>query len=95
LGADSIGEIRKSSEVVGREAANKMLVEIQSKATMDFHLGDLIIPYLAIAEGESTFLVRSISDHLETNIWLIQKILDSHFKVQKVGKLYKITKIES
>jgi RNA 3'-terminal phosphate cyclase (ATP) len=92
LGADSIGEIRKSSEVVGREAANRLLVEIQSRATMDLHLGDLLIPYIAIAEDESTFLVRSISDHLETNIWLIQENLDAHFNVKKVGKLFKITK---
>jgi RNA 3'-terminal phosphate cyclase len=59
---------------------------------MDLHLGDLLIPYIAIAKDESTFLVRSISDHLETNICLIQENLDTHFSIKKVGKLFKITK---
>ena len=95
LGADSIGEVRKSSEVAGQEAAKRLLVEIQSKATMDIHLGDLLIPYMALADDESIFLVRSISEHLETNIWLIQENLDAHFTVKRVGKLFKVTKKDS
>jgi len=93
LGADAIGELRKSSEAVGREAAEKLYAEISAKPTVDVHLADMLIPYVALAEGRSAYLTRTISDHLETNIWLAEKILDARFDVKKVDGLYKIEKV--
>jgi RNA 3'-terminal phosphate cyclase (ATP) len=90
LGADAIGELRKTSENVGREAAEKLLAEISAKPTVDVHLADLLIPYLALAHGKSTFLTRTISEHLETNMWLSEKMLTVKFAVEKKGNLYKI-----
>ena len=90
LGSDAIGELRKTSEAVGREAAEKLFTEISSKATVDAHLADMLIPYIALAKGRSAYLTRTVSDHLETNIWLTEKILDVKFNVEKVGELYKI-----
>ena len=91
LGGDAVGELRKPSEVVGREAAENILKELKIKATTDVHLADMLVPYVALAKGESTYLVRSMTKHLETNIWLTQKILGVEFKVRKVGNLLKIT----
>lgn len=93
LGADAIGELRKSSEAVGREAAEKLYAEISAKPTVDVHLADMLIPYVALAEGRSAYLTRLISDHLETNIWLAEKILNVRFDVKKVDGLYKIEKV--
>jgi len=90
LGADAIGELRKTSEAVGREAAEKLYEEISTKPTVDVHLADMLIPYVALARGKSAYLTRTISEHLETNIWLAEKTLDVKFKVEKVGELYKI-----
>jgi len=90
LGADAIGELRKTSETVGREAAEKLYVEIFAKPTVDVHLADMLIPYVALAKGRSSYLTRTISEHLETNIWLAEKTLDIKFNVKKVGDLYKI-----
>ncbi|HUV98108.1 MAG TPA: RNA 3'-terminal phosphate cyclase, partial [Candidatus Paceibacterota bacterium] len=67
LGGDAIGELRKTSETVGREATENLLLEIQSKATVDVHLADMLVPYMALAEEECAFLTRSMTDHLETN----------------------------
>jgi len=92
LGTDAIGELRKTSEAVGREAAEKLYVEISTKPTVDVHLADMVIPYVALAKGRSAYLTRTISDHLETNIWLAEKMLDVGFKVEKVGELHKIEK---
>jgi len=93
LGADAIGELRKTSETVGREAAEKLYTEISAKPTVDVHLADMLIPYVALAEGRSSYLTRTISDHLETNIWLAEKILNVRFNVEKADGLYKIEKI--
>jgi RNA 3'-terminal phosphate cyclase (ATP) len=93
LGGDAIGEVRKSSEVVGKEATENLLKEIDAKVTVDVHLADILVPYVALAKGSSTYLTREITDHLDTNIWLTEKILDTKFKISKVGNLNRIEKI--
>jgi len=92
LGGDAIGEIRKPSEMVGREAAENLCREIEAEATVDVHLADMLVPYVALAEGSSSYLTRSMTEHLETNIWLVQKILGVKFKVTRMGNLYSIEK---
>jgi RNA 3'-terminal phosphate cyclase (ATP) len=93
LGADAIGELQKTSEAVGVEAAEKLYVEISSEATVDVHLADMLIPYIALAKGRSIYYVREFSDHLETNIWLAETILGVGFNVEKVDGLYKVEKV--
>ncbi len=90
LGADAIGELGKPSEVVGREAAENLLKEMESKATVDSHLADMLVPYVALAEGKSVYLSRLVTEHLDTNIWLTQEILGVKFHVDKVGSLYRV-----
>lgn len=90
LGGDAIGELGKLSEIVGREAAENLLRELESKATVDVHLADMLVPYVALAQGESVYLTRKITDHLDTNIWLAQEILGVKFAVTKVGNLYRV-----
>ena len=92
VGGDAIGELRKSSEAVGKEAAEKLLKEIEAHATADVHLGDMLVPYVALAKGKSTYTVRKITDHIDTNIWLVEKILGTKFQVTKVGEIYEIEK---
>ena len=93
LGADAIGELKKMAEAVGTEAAEKLVAELDSQATVDTHLTDMLIPYMALAEGSSAFLARTVSDHLETNIWLAEKMLNVHFNVNRVGALYRVEKL--
>jgi len=92
LGGDAIGELRKPSEVVGREAAENLFKEIEAKATVDVHLADMLVPYVALADGYSTYLTRDMTEHLETNLWLTEKILGVKFQVRKVKELYQIEK---
>jgi len=92
LGGDAIGELGKPSEVVGREAAENLLREVESLVTVDVHLADMLVPYVALAQEESVYLSRVITEHLDTNIWLAQEILGVEFMVTKVGNLYRIEK---
>lgn len=93
IGADAIGELGKISESVGREAAENLLAELSVKPTVDVHLADLLIPYIALAQDKSTYLTRTMSDHLETNIWLAEKLLDVKFNVERTDKLYRVDKV--
>ena len=90
LGGDAIGKLRKSSEVVGEESAKNLLKEIDVKATVDVHLSDMLIPYLSLANGSSSFLTRKITEHLDTNIWLSEKILDRKISITKENQLFKV-----
>lgn len=94
LGGDAIGELGKPSELVGREAAENLLKELESKATVDSHLADMLVPYLALADGESAYLSRLVTEHLDTNIWLAQKILGVRFDLTRVGNLYRIEAVK-
>jgi RNA 3'-terminal phosphate cyclase (ATP) len=90
IGADAIGELGKPSEAVGREAAEKLCAEISAKPTVDVYLADMLVPYLAFAEGSSVFLTRQVTAHLETNIWLVEKMLGTQFKVSKENGFWKV-----
>jgi len=90
LGGDAIGELGKPSEVVGREATENLRREVESKATVDVHLADMLVPYVALAQGKSVYLSREMTEHLDTNIWLAQRILGVEFYVTKAGNLYRI-----
>ncbi len=95
LGGDAIGELRKLSEVVGREAAENLFREVEAQATVDIHLADILVPYIALADCNSVYLTRDVTDHLDTNMWLAQKILGVKFQDRKVGSLHRIEKSES
>jgi len=45
-----------------------LLEDLDSGATVDRHLADQLIPYAALAEGESRYLVPGLTDHVESNL---------------------------
>jgi RNA 3'-phosphate cyclase len=92
IGSDAIGELGKTSEAVGKEAAEKLITELSAEPTVDVYLADMLIPYMALVQGKSVFLARTISEHIEANIWLMEKILNVKFTIQKVNNLYRIEK---
>jgi len=92
VGADAIGELKKTSEAVGLEAAEKLHAELCAKPTVDEHLANILIPYMALSDGTSAFFTRRFSGHLEANIWLAEKLLNVRFNVKKVDALYKVEK---
>jgi RNA 3'-terminal phosphate cyclase (ATP) len=92
IGADAIGELRKMSEAVGKEAAQRLNAELLVEPTVDIYLADMLIPYIALAEENSVFLSRTVSEHTESNIWLMEKMLNVKFIIEKINNLYRIKK---
>lgn len=87
LGADNIGQKGKPAERVGEEAASKLLAEFQSGASVDRHMGDILIPYMAVAEGRSQIHVSEITTHTLTNIKVAEILAGVKFNVQ--GELHR------
>jgi RNA 3'-phosphate cyclase len=92
LGSDAIGELREMAEAVGREAAEELVAELSVEPTVDTFLADMLVPYMALAEGKSSFLCREISEHIESNVWLMEKMLNVKFRIEKVNNLYQVEK---
>ncbi|MBU0898345.1 MAG: RNA 3'-terminal phosphate cyclase [Nanoarchaeota archaeon] len=90
FGASGLGERGKPAEAVGKEAANELLKTLNSEASVDEHLCDQILPFLAIANGESIITTPKITAHTETNIWTIKQFLDVDFAVEKSGNVFKV-----
>ncbi|MEM3750242.1 MAG: RNA 3'-terminal phosphate cyclase [Candidatus Jordarchaeales archaeon] len=82
IGGDSLGEKGKPAEKVGEEAAYKILEELESGAPIDRHMGDMMIPFIAVAEGESELKISRLTMHLLTNIMVTEKILEVKFQVE-------------
>ena len=81
LGSDSLGERGKRAEDVGKEAAEQLLKEIETKAPVDKHLADNLIPFLALTGGK--IKVSEITNHTLTNIYACEQFLGKIFKVNK------------
>jgi RNA 3'-terminal phosphate cyclase (ATP) len=81
-GFSSLGKIGKRAEKVAEEAVNEFVKFYKSNACIEKHLGDQLILYMALAEGESSFTVPEISSHILTNIWVMERFLPVKFKIE-------------
>lgn len=90
LGAGALGERGVRAEDVGERAAIELLKEMESGASVDIHMSDQLLPYMAMAGG-GAFTVRELTDHAKTNIWLIEQFLPVRFKVEKRDALWRVS----
>ena len=82
LGADALGDRGKKAEVVGAEAANNLIKEIESKAPVDKHLADQILKFMALA-SKSRIKTSMITGHAKTNIYTIEKFFGKTFEINE------------
>jgi RNA 3'-terminal phosphate cyclase (ATP) len=52
-----------------------LLGEIHSQATLDRFASDQILPFTALAAGQSTFRVPFVTEHVQTGGWLASLFL--------------------
>src|SRR5713101_3580874 len=79
LGSDALGERGRLAE------------EIESGAMLDRHMGDIIVPYLVLAEGTSEVSISRVTQHVQTNVkvveWLTGVRFDLEGEIDYPGKL--------
>ncbi len=85
LGADSLGARGKPAEKVGEEAAHKLLEELEPGMGLDSHMGDMVIPYISLADGVSCVGVSRLTLHTLTAIMVTRRFLpELDFRVDGV-----------
>jgi RNA 3'-terminal phosphate cyclase (ATP) len=81
LGADQAGALRRRAESIGRHVARQLLEDLKSGATLDRFAADQIIPFAALAEGESRFVIPAVTDHVSTSAWLAELFLGARVRI--------------
>ena len=82
-GFTSLGRKGKRAEEVADDACNEFIKFLDSKGIVDIHLADQLVLYMALARGRSTLITERITDHLLTNIWVIEQFLPLRFDVEE------------
>lgn len=89
-GGSSLGERGKRAEIVGREAAVEIVNELKINACFDKHLADQIMPFAAVARGNTTYTTSEITKHSISNAYVIEKFLGDVVEIDKEKKEVKI-----
>jgi RNA 3'-terminal phosphate cyclase (ATP) len=82
LGADRAGAPGRRSESIGKYAAARLLEDLKTGATLDRYASDQIIPFAALAFGQSRFRIPHVSDHIRSNIWLAREFLGAEINAE-------------
>ncbi len=72
-GFTALGARGKPAEAVAEEAVVDLLAHWRSGAALDRYLGDQILAPLALADGPSVYAVETVSRHLRTNAWVLDR----------------------
>jgi RNA 3'-terminal phosphate cyclase (ATP) len=90
IGGSALGERGLPAEKVGKRAADEIVPELIAGASVDTHLADQLIPYMALA-GNSSYTVRELSLHAATNIWITEQFLDVKFRIEEKEGLFEVS----
>jgi RNA 3'-terminal phosphate cyclase (ATP) len=82
IGSDMAGEPRRTAEFIGKQVARKLIEDLETGATVDRHLADQLIPFCALADGVSEYLIPRMTEHVETRLWLVERILGAKTEVR-------------
>jgi RNA 3'-terminal phosphate cyclase (ATP)/RNA 3'-terminal phosphate cyclase (GTP) len=87
LGGAEVAQRGVPAERIASNAAEALAVELEAGATLDRHACDQLLVYLARARGASSFLVRELTSHARTMLWLLQQFLPLRVETRAHGAL--------
>ncbi|MCX5834125.1 MAG: RNA 3'-terminal phosphate cyclase [Deltaproteobacteria bacterium] len=82
IGADRAGKPGRRSEIIAEFVVRSLFEDLSTGATVDRHLADQIILFAALADGGSTYRIPFLTDHIRSNLWLVEKILDARTSLE-------------
>jgi RNA 3'-terminal phosphate cyclase (ATP) len=75
LGADQAGKPGRRSEAISEFVVSTLREDLSAGATVDRHLADQLILFAALAEGETSYRIPMPTEHVESNLWLVETML--------------------
>jgi RNA 3'-terminal phosphate cyclase (ATP) len=90
LGAARVAERGVRAETLGQSVGAELAADLAAGANLDLHGADQVLVYLALAPGPSEFVVRQVSEHARTAMWLLEKFLPVRFGAEAEGALWRV-----
>ena len=84
-GFSSLGLKGKPAEKVADEAVDSLKDYLASDGCADPYLTDQLVPFMALVKGSSSITTTRITEHLVTNLWVVQHFLDTG--ISKEGEI--------
>ena len=91
-GFSSLGKRGKKTEDVAKEAVVSLKDYIESDGCIDPHLADQLVSFMSLAKGNSSFTTTQTTEHLLTNLWVVQHFLN--IEISESGEKGKMGRIE-
>ncbi|MDQ3984665.1 MAG: RNA 3'-terminal phosphate cyclase [Thermoproteota archaeon] len=88
IGGDSMGEMGKTAERVGEEAAYRFLESYLANVPIDFFLADMLVIPLSLAKGKSRYRVGRVTEHLKTNLQIVSQMVSCKYQIEAAEKSY-------
>jgi RNA 3'-terminal phosphate cyclase (ATP) len=92
IGSDMAGAPKRSAEFIGKQVARQLINVLDTDATVDEHVADQLIPFAALADGRSTYVIPRMTEHIEARLWLVETMLgaktevkDTRLSIQGIG----------
>ncbi len=76
-GFSSLGERGKPAERVAEEVFYSFNRYLSRGGCVDQHLADQLVPFMALARGNSSLTTDRVTKHLLTNLWVVQNFLSN------------------
>ncbi|HZC99524.1 MAG TPA: RNA 3'-terminal phosphate cyclase [Actinomycetes bacterium] len=70
LGADRAGAPHRAAEAIGTRVARQLQDELASGACVDRFVADQLLPFCALAAGDSRVRIPQQTEHVRTGMWL-------------------------
>lgn len=82
VGSDQAGAPRRTSEKIAKYVARSLTEDLATGATVDRFLADQLIFWAALAQGTSRYRIPYLTEHVETNLWLVESILGAKTRIE-------------
>ncbi|MDW7774172.1 MAG: RNA 3'-terminal phosphate cyclase [Desulfobulbaceae bacterium] len=90
-GFSVLGKKGKPAEQVAQELCRAFLHFAASAASVDKHLADQLLLYMALARGNSMIITEEVTGHLTTGIGIIEKFIPVRFKLDPDVRSVEVT----
>jgi len=86
FGFDQAGRKGRRAEGIGKYVADNFIRDIGAGATVDRYSADQLIIYAALADGITEYIIPTLTEHIESNLWLIEHILKKYGAATELGQ---------
>jgi RNA 3'-terminal phosphate cyclase len=77
VGADRAGAPRRSAEAIGAHVARQLHEELDRGSSVDRFVADQLLPFAALAAGQSRVRIPQQTEHVRSGMWLARVLLGS------------------